>query len=72
MGFHRPVVFDFGVTEIADFLKHGFHEGGAKLLGAGGDLLPLLVNQVLPNPWVEVECRKTVEELTTTLHVPTV
>ncbi len=72
MGFHWPVVFDLGVTEIADLLEHGSHEGGAKLLGAGGYLVPLLVNQVLPNPSVVVECWKTVKELTATLHVPTV
>ncbi len=72
MGFHGPVVLDLGVTEITDLLEHGSHEGGAELLGDGSDLVPLLVNQVLPTPRVVVECRKTVKELTTTLHIPTV
>ncbi len=42
------------------------------MLGDGKHLLPMLVNQILPTPCVVVECWETVEELTATLHVPTV
>ena len=72
MGFLRPVVFDFGVTEIADLLEHGSHKRRAELMSDGDHLLPLLINQVLSNPRIIVECRKIVKELATTFHVPTV
>ncbi len=69
MGFHGPV-FDLGVTEVTDLFEHGFHEGGAELMGADGDFVPMLLIRVLSTPCVIVECWKTVEELTATLHVP--
>ncbi len=71
MRFHRPVVLDPGVTEIADLLQHSSHEGGAEFLSDGKDFVAVFVSDILPTPCIVVERWESIQELTATLHVPT-
>ena len=68
--FVRPVVLDVRVTKVLHLIQHGLHQGGAKLSRVVSSPLTLVIKDVLTLTQVVVEPGDTVQEHTTTLHVP--
>ena len=71
MSFEGPIFLDLRVAEVYHLLKHCAHECGPQFPGVRRHLLPCdRVVEVLSIAGVVVEGRDTVQEGTTSLHVP--